>query len=261
MTRKDQEENDEESKLDFPQRRLSRLDLDLVSRGNCRAYVDWFLGPRSCFEAHIRTLRVDHLQHDDEEALNRLLRTIGRSLEHLEFHVPIQTDRGSEYPPILNPSRISNFIGLALPEPMFNIKLEFNSNIRFLRLTNIHMLKSGVVSPKSFGLIWLLRFLSNIDTSNKLEQIQLEAIIGFDYRQACTASSWEQVDRLLAGKFRKLQKLDIKLWSTTGERDDSFAYSEIRQCMLDAHPLLVERGVSVDVRGEWWGLDEDIDLF
>ncbi|KAF8510305.1 hypothetical protein JB92DRAFT_2940755 [Gautieria morchelliformis] len=242
LMREAQEENGEGSKVE--RRYLSRLDLDLAFEANCHSYVDWFLGPRSGFEAHIQTLRVDNLRLNDEKAFNRLLRTIGNSLQHLEFYVPLLND--------------------GLLEPLFDIRLEFNSNIRFLRLTNMHVLAAdGVMSPKSFGVIWLLRLLSNIDNSNKLEQVRFEIIICFDYGEACSASGWGPVDCLLAGKLRNLQKLDIQLWSTTGERDDSFAHrgSEIRQCMLDACPLLVERGVSVDVQGDWLRWDKDLDIF
>ncbi|KAF8532015.1 hypothetical protein JB92DRAFT_1795366 [Gautieria morchelliformis] len=239
LTRKAQEENDDGLKLE--RIRLARLDLDLAHERNCRAYVDWFLGRRSRYEPHIQTLCVDNLRHEDAKALNRLLRTIGSSLKHLEFYVPSQYGRGGK--------------------PEFDIKLESNSNIRFLRLTNIHNLGYDVMSRKSLEMIWLLRLLSNIDNSNKLEQIQLEMILDCSYGGPCSASGGPGEVDCLAGKFQKLQKLDIKFFFITRERHDTFACSEIRQRMLDAYPLSVGRGVSVDVRGEWCLLDDYRELF
>jgi hypothetical protein len=83
----DQEENDDKPR---ERSRLSRLNLYLDNRrGNyCRSHIDWFLGPRSPFEmSHIQTLHISYLEGNDEEAFNRLLRTIGCSLKHLEFYV------------------------------------------------------------------------------------------------------------------------------------------------------------------------------
>jgi hypothetical protein len=80
-------ENDDQSRERI---RLSRLNLYLDNeRGNhCRSHVDWFLGPRSPFEmSHIQTLHISYLDADDEEAFKRLLRTIGSSLERLEFYM------------------------------------------------------------------------------------------------------------------------------------------------------------------------------
>ncbi|KAF8508005.1 hypothetical protein JB92DRAFT_3121338 [Gautieria morchelliformis] len=253
LTQEDEEENDDEPKPDLEPRHLSHLNLGLGFVGNCHAYVDWFLGPRSRFEvSHIQTLRVDHLREDDERGLNRLLRAIGSSLKHLELRVPLKGD-----------------MRLALPELGFDIKLEFTPNIRVLRLTNISIaVPLGEMYPESFGMNWLLRFLSNIDTSNKLEQIELKGLIGTEHEEACSPSGWGRVDCLLAGKFRKLQKLDIMLWSPWEDEIDreryDDAYGEIAWCMFGAHPLLLERGVSVNVRcefGEWWEVEEDMDLF
>ncbi|KAF8529955.1 hypothetical protein JB92DRAFT_3106352 [Gautieria morchelliformis] len=233
LTREDQGENDE-SRPALERRHLSHLHLCLGSAGNCDAYVDWFLGPRSHFDvSHIQTLRVDRLREVDEQALNHLLRTIGTSLKRLEFYVPFK-------------------VHMISPELGFNIKLEFNPNIRVLRLTNISIaVPLGEMSRELFGIDWLLCFLSHIDTSNKLEQIEFRGLMGTGYREACSPSGWGQVDCLLAGKFRKLQKLDIKLsriWDII-----QFEDSEIARCMLDTHPLLVGRGVSVNVGGEFGG--------
>ncbi|KAF8529960.1 hypothetical protein JB92DRAFT_2859013 [Gautieria morchelliformis] len=223
-------ENDDESRPALESRHLSHLNLRLGFAGNCHAYVDWFLGPRSHFEvSHIHTLCVDHLREGDEQALNRLLRTIGSSLKYLGFRVPVKVDMPS-------------------PELGFDIKLEFTPNIRCLCLVNISIalpLGDWEMYPESFGMNWLLRLLSNIGTSNKLEEIKLDALIGTGYREACSPSGWGQIDRLLAGKFRKLQKLDITLWATWDDRQN--AYSGISKGIRKAHPLLVKRGVSVYV--------------
>ncbi|KAF8479451.1 hypothetical protein JB92DRAFT_1810116 [Gautieria morchelliformis] len=153
----DEEENDDEPSPDLEPRHLSHLNLGLGFVGNCHAYVDWFLGPRSRFEvSHIQTLRVDHLREDDERGFNRLLHAIGSSLKHLEFHVPFKGRMPS-------------------PEQGFDINLEFNPNIRVLRLTNITFaMPLGEMYPESLGMNWLLRFLSNIDASNNLNQIGFE---------------------------------------------------------------------------------------
>ncbi|KAF8479447.1 hypothetical protein JB92DRAFT_1810059 [Gautieria morchelliformis] len=88
----DQGGNDE-SRPALERRQLSDLNLCLGSAGNCDAYVDWFLGPRSRFDvSHIQTLRVDRLREVDEQALNHLLCTIGSSLIFLGFTVPIKVD-------------------------------------------------------------------------------------------------------------------------------------------------------------------------
>ncbi|KAF8529958.1 hypothetical protein JB92DRAFT_2858942 [Gautieria morchelliformis] len=240
----DERENDDESRPDLERRHLCRLNLGLGFAGNCDAYVDLFLGPRSRFEvSHIRSLGVDHLREDDEQALNRLLRTIGSSLKDLAFRVPVKGD-------------------MPLSELGFNIKLEYTPNIRRLCLKNISIglsLGDSEMYPESFGMNWLLRLLSNIGTSNKLEEIKLDALIGTGYREACSPSGWGQIDRLLAGKFRKLQKLDIGLsatwhgWDNNDEyeeeyeEDEEVEYEEVVRCMVAAHPLLSERGVSVNV--------------
>ncbi|KAF8478838.1 hypothetical protein JB92DRAFT_3045439 [Gautieria morchelliformis] len=246
----DQGKNDDESRPALERRHLSHLNLGLGFAGNCHAYVDWFLEPRSHFEvSHIRSLGVDHLRKGDEQALNRLLRTIGCSLKDLRFRVPVKGDMPSS-------------------ELGFDIKLEFTPNIRCLCLTNISIglsLGDSEMYSESFGMNWLLRLLSNIGTSNKLEEIKLEALIGTGYREACSPSGWGQIDRLLAGKFRKLQKLDIALsatwhgWDNNDEYEE-VEYEEVVRCMVAAHPLLSERGVSVNVRCLFADLEELEDL-
>ncbi|KAF8492128.1 hypothetical protein JB92DRAFT_1246641 [Gautieria morchelliformis] len=119
LTRGDQENDDE------PRERICLSDLEIGDRS--RLPIDWFLEPRSPFEmSHIQTLRVTS-DEDDEKALNRLLRTIGSSLKHLEFYVSYW----DKCTPVENLH--------------FDIKLEFNPNISFLRLTNIdYRTRSGI---------------------------------------------------------------------------------------------------------------------
>jgi hypothetical protein len=132
---------------------------------------------------------------------------------------------------------------LAFLEPgsTFDIKLEYNSNLNFLYLTNI---EEFCAEDSGRGMAWLLRFFSSFDTSNKLELIQLQLSDNGKFREACLAADWGQLDCILAGKFQKLQWLGLQL--VPGTRDPEVC-SEISQYMLDAHPLLVERGVEVDV--------------
>ncbi|KAF8532695.1 hypothetical protein JB92DRAFT_3151193, partial [Gautieria morchelliformis] len=237
----DQEGNDDESRQRIC---LSRLNLDL-DFGDSSCHIDWFLGPRSPYEiSHIQTLRVVDSRQHDEKSLNRLLRKIGSSLKHLEFYLP--------------PSK--QIPRLAVENLHFDIKLEFNSNITFLRLTNIDCTQFNSMESDSFGQAWLLRLLSNIGTSNKLEQIELEVLFDTDeFRDMCSASAWGQVDCILAGKFRNLQKLDIQLLAT---RHRQFVdVHELAQRMLDVHPLLIERDVSVDVRCKIPILDLDADTY
>ncbi|KAF8515547.1 hypothetical protein JB92DRAFT_2914349 [Gautieria morchelliformis] len=248
LTQEDQGENDDEPRPDLEPRHLSHLNLGLRLAGNCHAYVDWFLGPRSHFEvSHIQTLRVDHLREGDGQALNRLLRAIGSSSVCVSNHL--------------------SWTQIASPEQGFDIKLELNPNIRVLRLTNIIVAEPlGEGGPSSFGLDWLLRFLSNIDIFNKVEQIGFDGFIGSEYMEARLRSGSGKIDRLLAGKFRELQKLNIMLRDPLGDWEDNcLMYTKISRGTRDAHPLLVERGVSVDARckycGYWQVVGGNMDLF
>jgi hypothetical protein len=135
---------------------------------------------------------------------------------------------------------------LAFLEPgsTFDIKLEYNSNLNFLYLTNINT-EVFCGEECGRGMAWLLRFFSSFDTSNKLELIQLQVSIDiWMFRDACLADDWCQLDCILAGKFQKLQRLGLELVTGTTKPE---VCSEISQFMLDAHPLLLERGVEVDV--------------
>ncbi|KAF8532514.1 hypothetical protein JB92DRAFT_3103574 [Gautieria morchelliformis] len=224
LTRGDQED-------DEPRERshLSHLNLDLEMEGNLDLYVDWVLGPRSPFEiSHIDHLRINLLTKKDEKALNTLFRTIGGSLNEVALGVP--------------------YHGLLYPKLAFDIKLEYNSNIRFLSLNYVSIGTLRPVDLKSFGIAWLLRFLSNFDASNKIEHIDLQLVIlDIDtFREVCSAAIWGQVDCILAKKFLKPEEVVIREVLATSA--DPEVYSEFEECMLHAFPLLVERGVDVDVR-------------
>jgi hypothetical protein len=143
-----------------------------------------------------------------------------------------------------------DIIGLAALVATFDLKLEFNPNITLLHLANIPIVEFGTLGSETFGLAWLLRLLSNFDASNELQQLELEVLINiYEFWEACPASSWGQVDCILADKFPKLQDLNIQLLASVEEQDadNDFEEEEIAQCMLDAHPMLLKRGVSVFV--------------
>jgi hypothetical protein len=146
-----------------------------------------------------------------------------------------------------------DMIGLAAQEATFDIKLEFNPNIKFLRLTSIPIVEFGDLGSETFGLAWLLRLLSNFGASNELQGLELGVLINiYEFWEKCPASSWDQVDCILADKFPNLQDLDIELLATVMEGDaDDFEEDVLAQCMLDAHPLLLKRGVSVFVHCKW----------
>jgi hypothetical protein len=144
----------------------------------------------------------------------------------------------------LNSNGLFNFIGLVTAEEMFDLTLEFNPNVSFLHLPTIDFVPTG---EERLWLPWLLRFLSTFDASNKLEHIQLEVrTYASEFREVCSASCWGQVDRILAEKFLKLQQLNVRL-CVSEDADEDLTSDEFSQCMLEAHPLLMERGVSVDV--------------
>ncbi|KAF8512385.1 hypothetical protein JB92DRAFT_3117142 [Gautieria morchelliformis] len=221
LTRGDQERDEPRERSN-----LSHLDLELAAEGNLDLYVDWFLGPRSPFKiSHIQDLRINHIVEEDEKALNRLLRTIGGSLKQVEFCMPRQPYRQLD------------------PKLAFDVTLGYNSNIRFLSLINISIWKFDAMT---LGPAWLLGFLSNIDASNKIEQIHLEVEIdgALTSKEVCSAAVWGQVDCILAEKFRKLEQLEMELVLAYVHPK---VYSEIEECVLDAHPLLVKRGVSVAI--------------
>jgi hypothetical protein len=80
-----QEDMENERRLDWDKRgRLSELHL-MSSRLLDTVHVDWLLGPRSPAEvSYVQTLHIHPLGY----AVDRLLRTIGSSLEFLKIHLP-----------------------------------------------------------------------------------------------------------------------------------------------------------------------------
>jgi hypothetical protein len=74
-----------------------------------------------------------------------------------------------------------------------DISFKFNSDIKFLHLTDVS-LDSGGPLPG------LLCFLSNIGKSNRVEEIKLEVdVLGCGDDGPMDWSAWEEVDCILAG--------------------------------------------------------------
>lgn len=94
------------------------------------------------------------------------------------------------------------------------------------------------------SLPWLLRFLSNIKKSNRLEEIKLEMGIPGCDEGPVDWSAWEELDCLLArAHFEFLKKVDIELWRG-GTMPEWF--SETCKNLVRGFPLLAARGVLVD---------------
>ncbi|KAF8495360.1 hypothetical protein JB92DRAFT_3146955 [Gautieria morchelliformis] len=216
--------------------RLSELRLvSLISPNTVLVLVDWLLGPQSPADlSHVETLDIV----PQGDAVNRLLRTIGSSLKHLELHV----------------------LPRCFSTLNFNINLEFNTALKFLELGTLDMSESFA---NSTDLTWLLRFLSNIDASNRLEEIRLEMEIRKDTFEQEDCLAWKPVDRILAdAQFRFLQKLYFMI-SLAPEDDGVYSLDSemsldrlcdsldrlgdfVSMSVVSAFPLLVERGVSVE---------------
>jgi hypothetical protein len=126
------------------------------------------------------------------------------------------------------------------PSISSHIGFEYNSGIKFLYLTRIKKCKRATEQP------WLLRFLSNIGKSNRIEEINLEIDILNCHVGPVEWSDWEEVDSILAGAhFESLRKLDIVLLPRANFTPEWFREScRNLVCML---PLVHGRGVSVDV--------------
>ncbi|KAF8509960.1 hypothetical protein JB92DRAFT_3119393 [Gautieria morchelliformis] len=231
----DQGEHEGETRLNLRERRHLDLLHLYAPQSNFHTCVDCLLEPRSPLEvSHIQSLLIDDLEdpggdafNRNGDALNRLLHPIGSSLQHLQFYMPDEAWSGRS-------------LGTG-----FDINLEFNSNIKLLHVIHIDLVLSR-------NLAWLLRFLPNIATSNQLEHILFDVIIDGDTFEPRDCSVWKQVDCLLAQnqfKFQLLRTLDIKFWVEKVKCDegDKVQFDEIAQSMVAAHPLLLERGVSVNV--------------
>ncbi|KAF8516671.1 hypothetical protein JB92DRAFT_3142515 [Gautieria morchelliformis] len=185
------------------------------------------LGPRSPWKvSQIHNLHImapDSAHGDD---VNRLFWTIGSSLKRLRL------DMKHQY---------------WLREHGWEVNVEFNSNIRSLCLANLHISSTAFTALSTR----LQRFFSNVKTSNRLAQLQLELLFIDDpddpEEVPADWSAWNPVDRVLAGtNFGFLRTLEIDISSEVAHEPD--LVHEICNQVVAMNPLLVERGVSVTVQ-------------
>jgi len=215
------EVEEEEQRLDSHRRRhIVNLHLALY---NYPIFVGWLLqSPAEV--SHIHTLHISGArQPHDENAINRLLRAIGSSLKHFHFCLPWSLFR-------------FNYISVA------DISIEFNSDIKFLHLEHI---QSRGVKTANDSMLWLLRFLSTVGKSNRIEEIKFEVDI-LDHREGLVDwSAWGEVDSTLAGAhFEFLRKVEIRIWRETNGEEWFHNTCKNLVCGL---PLLGARGVSINV--------------
>jgi hypothetical protein len=225
-------------------RRLSDLHLvSYVHPSTILVLVDWLLGPRSLADvSHVEILHIAPAG----DAINRLLHTIGSSLKELHLH--LLPDSPCEWLLILNCVPSSNFVEARLN---FDINLEFNTALSLLQLTSLDMSKGIAIST---DLVWLLRLLSSINNSNRIQQIELGLTVRPDRFKQGECVAWGQVDRILTGgHFKFLQKLDFSIWMFHDEEED-YESLDSEECdlvctsIVEAFPLLVGRGVSVEAQ-------------
>jgi hypothetical protein len=113
----------------------------------------------------------------------------------------------------------------------------------------------GIATLANFT--WLLRFLSSIKTSNRIEQIKVALRIQGEIFEPGDCLVWTQFDRILADThFEFLQTLEFSMDlypDDDDERDslDDTEYSSVCTSIVAAFPLLAERGVSVEVARQW----------
>jgi hypothetical protein len=227
-------------------RRLTDLRLlSYVHPSTILVLVDWLLGPRSLADvSHVEILHIA----PPGDVINRLLHTIGSSLKELHVHLP--PDFPCEWPLVLNCVPSSNFIEAKLS---FDINLEFNTALSLLQLSSLDMSK-GIAN--STDLVWLLRLLSNINTSNRIQQLGLGLTVDpDDFDEGECVVAWGQVDRILAGAhFKFLQKLEFSIWMFDDEEEADYESLDSEVCdsvctrIVEAFPLLVGRGVSVEAQ-------------
>jgi hypothetical protein len=149
-----------------------------------------------------------------EEVVNPLLQTIGSSLEHLGFHLPPIL---GEWLLILNCVPASDFTEEA--EGNFAVNLEFNTVLKILLLMFPDMTQ-GIMTLTNFT--WLLRFLSSINTSNRIEQIKVHLSIQGEIFEPGDCLVWMQFDRILADMhFEFLQKLEFSMAMYPDDDEDS----------------------------------------
>jgi hypothetical protein len=94
-------------------------------------------------------------------------------------------------------------------------------------------------------MLWLLRFLSTVGKSNRIEEIKFEVDI-LDHREGLVDwSAWGDVDSTLAGAhFEFLRKVEIRIWRETNGEEWFHNTCKNLVCGL---PLLGARGVSINV--------------
>ncbi|KAF8519824.1 hypothetical protein JB92DRAFT_2897110, partial [Gautieria morchelliformis] len=187
---------------------------DLQLCGDFSVLFALLLGPRSPWKvSHIQRLHLmAPTRYDD---VDRLLRTIGSSLKHF---------------------RLNMFHGSRPREPGWAVNMEFNSNIESLCLANMHI-SSIAITPLSTR---LQRIFSNVNASNRLEQLQLELFFDDVEEVPADWSAWKQVDIVLATNFGFLRRLHIEIWSEV-EHEPGLVH-EICSQMVAMHPLLAGRG-------------------
>jgi hypothetical protein len=136
----------------------------------------------------------------------------------------------------------------------FEVNLTFNTALNLLHFRS--NMSVGIARSPEFP--WLLRMLSSVNTSNRIEEIILEIYLGDETFQPGDCSAWKQVDRILADThFQFLQKLvfNIVVFNIIDvhvDEEESF-YDPLDSDLVctrivAAFPLLVERGVSVEAR-------------
>lgn len=132
-------------------------------------------------------------------------------------------------------------------EPLVDINVERNPNIKFLHITNIRVLSpfTGGSCKDTEELTWLKHFLSDVGESCRLERIELEVnVSNRDKDRIIDWSPWEDVDRILVGtNFKSLRNVSIELYRVYGPG----TYFETRENVARRFPSLRAGGVSVDV--------------
>jgi hypothetical protein len=134
-----------------------------------------------------------------------------------------------------------------------DVNLEFNTALKTLVLTFLDVPKGSAIST---NFTWLLRFLSSINTSNRIEQIAVEMSIQSQIFEPGDCLVWAQFDRILADThFEFLQKLEFSMAMYPDDDEDSDSldspeFSSVCTRIVAAFPLLAARGVSVEVA---WG--------
>jgi len=128
----------------------------------------------------------------------------------------------------------SDFAQGATESSAVDVNVEFNSNLKYLRLTRAIEDIDGIGD----SLLQLIRFFSSFAESNRLEEIELLVNnIHYDHGPV-DWSLWHGIDQLLAGaRFKCLQKIDIDTWRI-GHKPP-----ELMGDLVRWSPLLGESGI------------------